>query len=69
MIDLHIERSHPALHRWYRAVEARPGVQRGKDVIHGLVYAIPPNTHIPLDEEAFSVSFGERQYADHFDER
>ena len=67
--DIHVDASHPAIARWFDRVAKRPGVQRGQDVIHGLVYAIPPNTHIALDDEAFSISFGEKQYADHFRRR
>lgn len=66
MIDIHIAESYPSIAGWFERVEARPGVQRGKDVAGGFVYAIPPNTHIPLDDEAFSNSFGDQQYADHF---
>jgi len=69
MIDIHLDAEYPAIDRWFRAVGQRPGVERGKDVISGAVYQIPPNLHIPLDEESFSNSFGERQYADHFRER
>ena len=68
MIDVHVDDAYPALARWFHRIEERPAVARGKDVIHGLVYDIPPNTRIPLDEEAFSNSFGDRQYADHFGE-
>lgn len=67
MIDIHIDESYPALARWFRSIEERPGVQRGKDHVSGAVYDIPPNLHIPLDEESFSNSFGDRQYANHFE--
>ncbi len=66
MIDIHIDDAYPAIARWFHAIESRPGVARGKDLVSGAVYRIPPNTHIPLDEESFSNSFGDNQYADRF---
>lgn len=69
MIDIHIGKTHPRIFEWFSRIEERPAVQRGKDVISGLVYQIPPGTHIPLDEQSFSNSFGEQQYADHLSKK
>lgn len=62
LIDIHIKQDYPALYRWYKAVEAREAVQRGKDVIDGWIYSLPPNTFLPLDEKTWSYSFGIEQY-------
>ena len=61
LIDIHVKQ-YPNLYRWYKAVEARPAVQRGKDVINGWIYGLPPNTFLPLDEKTWSYSFGAEQY-------
>ncbi|HET8705011.1 MAG TPA: glutathione binding-like protein, partial [Pseudomonadales bacterium] len=61
LIDVHVK-DYPNLYRWYKAIEARPAVQRGKDVINGWIYSLAPNTFLPLDDKTWSYSFGEEQY-------
>ena len=62
LIDIHIGEDYPQIKRWYKAIEQRPAVQQGKDVIHGLVYSLPANYFMTLDEKTWSNSFGEEQY-------
>ena len=50
------------MYRWYKAIEARDAVQRGKDVINGSIYGLPPNTFLKLDDQTWSYSFGAEQY-------
>ncbi|HVK98449.1 MAG TPA: glutathione S-transferase C-terminal domain-containing protein [Dongiaceae bacterium] len=62
LIDVHIKQDFPALYRWYKTIDARDAVQRGKDVINGWIYGLPPNTFMHLDEQTWSYSFGAEQY-------
>ncbi len=62
LIDIHPAQSYPKLQAWFERVGVREGVQRGKDVINGGVYELPPNFKIPLPEEVWSVNFGDRQF-------
>ncbi len=62
LIDIHLEKDYPATHAWFKRVEARPAVERGKDVINGWVYQLPPNFFMELDEKTWSYSFGDEQY-------
>lgn len=62
LIDIHIKRDFPNLYRWYKTIDQREAVQRGKDIINGFIYSVPPNTFLPLDDKTWSYSFGEEQY-------
>lgn len=62
LIDIHIKKDFPAIYRWYKTIEEREAVQRGKDVINGWIYGLPPNTFLKLDEQTWSYSFGSEQY-------
>lgn len=62
LIDIHLDKDFPRLHDWFKRIEERPAVQKGKDVIHGWVYQLPPNFKMELDEKTWSYSFGEEQY-------
>lgn len=62
LIDIHLQRDFPATQAWFERVAARPGVQRGRDVINGWVYQLPPNFFMELDAQTWSYSFGEEQY-------
>lgn len=62
LIDIHIKKDFPAIYRWYKTIEEREAVQRGKDVINGWIYGLPPNTFLKLDEQTWSYSFGNEQY-------
>lgn len=62
LIDIHIKKDFPATYRWFKAIEEREAVQRGKDVINGWIYGLAPNTFLKLDEKTWSYSFGEEQY-------
>ncbi|MGJ8686355.1 MAG: glutathione binding-like protein [Spongiibacteraceae bacterium] len=62
LIDIHLERDFPRLHDWFQRIAERPAVERGKDLIHGWVYQLPPNFKMELDEKTWSYSFGEEQY-------
>jgi len=61
LIDIHIK-DYPSLYRWFKAIEGREAVQRGKDLINGWIYSLPPNTFLPLDDQTWSYSFGAEQY-------
>jgi len=63
LIDLHT-RDYPAIDRWFNAVGVRDGVNRGKDVINGWVYQLPPNLFLKMDDETWSNTFGDNQYQD-----
>ena len=62
LIDIHIKQEFPNLYRWYKTIDQREAVQRGKDIINGFIYSVPPNTFLPLDDKTWSYSFGEEQY-------
>lgn len=62
LIGIHIKQDFPNLYRWYKTIDQREAVQRGKDVINGFIYSVPPNTFLPLDDKTWSYSFGEEQY-------
>ncbi|WP_372862806.1 glutathione S-transferase family protein [Spongiibacter sp.] len=62
LIGVHSDQEFPALHRWFSQLEQRPAFQRGKDVINGWVYDLPPNFYMELDDKTWSYSFGEEQY-------
>jgi GSH-dependent disulfide-bond oxidoreductase len=62
LIDIHLNKDFPRLHDWFQRIEQRPAVQRGKDLIHGWVYQLPPNFKMELDEKTWSYSFGEEQF-------
>lgn len=62
LIDIHLDKDFPRLHDWFKRIEERPAVQKGKDVIHGWVYQLPPNFKMELDEKTWSYSFGAEQY-------
>ncbi|WP_084498096.1 glutathione S-transferase family protein [Spongiibacter marinus] len=62
LIGIHPEQSFPGIHRWFNELAARPAFQRGKDVINGWVYDLPPNFYMELDDKTWSYSFGEEQY-------
>jgi GST-like protein len=62
LIDIHIKQDFPNLYLWYKTIDQRAAVQKGKDVINGFIYSVPPNTFLPLDEKTWSYSFGEEQY-------
>ncbi len=53
---------YPNLDRWYRAIEARPAVQRGGAVIDDSIKTRPASTKVPLTAEQWSTLFGGRQY-------
>lgn len=61
LIDIHVK-DYPQIYRWYKTVEARDAVKRGKDVINGWIYSLAPNTFLPLDDQTWSYSFGAEQY-------
>jgi len=50
------------LARWFRAIEARPAVERGGSVIDDSVKRRPPSQKVPLNEEQWSTLFGEQQW-------
>lgn len=62
LIGIHAEQTFPGIHRWFNALAERPAFQRGKDVINGWVYDLPPNFYMELDDKTWSYSFGEEQY-------
>lgn len=62
LIDIHIDKSYSALSDWFERIAARDAVKRGKDVINGYVYQLPPNFFFELDDKTWSNSFGEEQY-------
>lgn len=62
LIDIHLDKDFPAVADWFARIAERPAVQRGKDVINGWVYDLPPNFFMPLDDKTWSYSFGEEQY-------
>lgn len=62
LIDVHLHKDYPATHAWFERVAERPAVARGKDVIDGYVYQLPPNFYMELDEQTWSYSFGDEQY-------
>ncbi len=62
LIDIHLEKNYPNLFNWFTRIEQRPAVERGKDLIHGWVYKLPPNYKMELDEKTWSYSFGEEQF-------
>lgn len=62
LIGIHIDKHFPAIHRWFSNLAERPAFERGKDVINGWVYDLPPNFYMELDDETWSYSFGEEQY-------
>ena len=54
---------YPNLQRWFRAIEARPAVQRGGAVIDDSIKTRPASTKVPLTQEQWSNLFGARQHA------
>ena len=62
LIDIHIKQDFPHIYKWYKTIEMREAVQRGKDVINGWIYGLAPNTFLKLDDETWSYSFGAEQY-------
>ena len=64
LINIHIKQDYPNIYRWYKAIEARPAVAKGKAVINDWIYSLPPNQFLELDEKTWSYSFGEEQYKD-----
>ncbi|CAA0090325.1 Disulfide-bond oxidoreductase YfcG [Zhongshania aliphaticivorans] len=62
LIDIHLENTFPRLFDWFTRIEQRPAVERGKNLIHGWVYQLPPNFKMELDEKTWSYSFGEEQF-------
>ena len=62
LIDIQPAAEYPALALWFDRVGERDAVQRGKDCINGGVYELPPNLHLQLPEEVWSVNFGDRQF-------
>lgn len=62
LIDIHIKHDFPNTYRWFKTIDQREAVQKGKDVINGFIYGVPPNTFLPLDEKTWSYSFGDEQY-------
>lgn len=64
LIGIELAPRFPHLVRWFAQLAARPAFERGKDVINGWVYELPPNFFMELDETTWSYSFGEEQYRD-----
>ncbi|MGH7002704.1 MAG: glutathione S-transferase C-terminal domain-containing protein [Alphaproteobacteria bacterium] len=62
LISVSIE-EYPNLQRWYRAIEARPAVERGGAVINDSIKTRPASAKVVLDLEQWSVLFGARQHA------
>lgn len=54
---------YPNLHRWYRAIKARPAVERGGRVIDDTVNTRAASTKVQMNEGQWSNLFGDNQYA------
>ena len=52
---------YPNIARWYRAIEARPAVERGGRVIDDSIKYRPASEKVELTDEQWSTLFGERQ--------
>jgi GST-like protein len=64
LIDLSLE-PYANLARWFAAIEARPAVEIGGNVINDFRKRIVNSDKVPLTAAQWSTLFGERQYADH----
>ncbi len=62
LIDIAVD-DYPDLARWYRAIEARPAVQRGGAIINDKIKTAPASAKVHLDDAQWSSMFGARQRA------
>ena len=61
VIEIPLE-DYPNLKRWFEAVDARPGVQRGTAASDQALVDRTPGKKVPLNKEQWSTLFGERQH-------
>ncbi len=62
LIDMALE-PYPNLGRWFGAIEARPAVEVGSNIINDFRKRIVNSDKVPLTEAQWSTLFGERQRA------
>lgn len=60
LISLSVD-DYPNIARWYRGIEARPAVEKGGRVINDTIKTRPASEKVALDENQWSVLFGDRQ--------